>query len=378
MFTACMIVRNESTVLARCLSSLDGIASRVCVVDSGSRDDTVEIARGFGAEVRVEPTLADADGRMLDFSAARNAALQMADTDWVLTIDADEVLQVENLSALRDLLGEPALQACDVRIRSSGSRWYLPRLFRVQPWTAYHGRVHEWVEVRGRKHRTDDLTITNLPDKRGKENGAERDLRLCAQILTDDPNDFRAILYIGRALRMVGRHREAIHYYEKYIRESKFDPGRYTAAIGAAISCLLSSDYEGARGFGLCALGIHPKMAEACCVLGDAVFALGELDAAREWFDRASHMTPPGRDYAHFVDESCYAEYPRERLVALESLTAGPAIDGDRQSGEDLPGKVGYILGDRASVLDQFLSQEFPRPPRHARVPRSPPAAEVT
>src|SRR5262249_56363578 len=145
------------------------------------------------------------------------------------------------------------------------------------------------------------------------------DLRLCAQILKDDPNDLRAVLYMGRALRMLGRHREAIHFYERYIRESKFNPGRHTAAIGAAISCLLSKDYEGARAFGLCALGIHPQMAEACCVVGDAVFALGQLDLAKEWFERASRMTPPGRDYAHFIDESCYADYPRERPGPIQS-----------------------------------------------------------
>ena len=107
------------------------------------------------------------------------------------------------------------------------------------------------------------------------------------------------------------------------------------------ISCLLSKDYEGARRFGLCAHGIHPEMAEACCVVGDAVFALGQLDLAKEWFERASRMTPPGQDYAHFVDESCYADYPRERLTAIESLAAGLAIDGGRQSGEDLPDQVG-------------------------------------
>ena len=341
MLTACMVVRNESSVLARCLRSIEGLADKLCIVDSGSSDDTVEVAMGFGADVLVDSSLADARGRMLDFSAARNAALRMASTEWVLTIDADEILRVEDLPALRALLDEPTLQAVEVRIRSGPSRWYLPRVFRVRPWTVYHERVHEWVDIRGRVHRTDDVTITNHPDKSGKESGPQRDFRLCAQILREDPNNLRAVLYMGRALRMLGRHRAAVHFYKRYLREAKFDPGRHTAAIGAAISCLLSRDFEGARDFGLRAHRIHPEMAEACCIIGDAVLALGQLDLAREWFQRASTKELPGLAYPFFVDQSSYAEYPRERLEMIKCLTKSIAVDRRGQSDTDLPGQLG-------------------------------------
>ncbi len=336
MLTACIIVRNESSVLVRCLRSLAGLADKLCIVDSGSTDNTVEIAKSFDAEVLVDPSLADAKGRMLDFSAARNAALRMANTDWVISIDADEVLHVEDHEALRLLLGEPTLQALEVRIHSGFSRWFLPRIFRLQPWTAYNERVHEWVEVRGRVHRTDDVSITNRPEKTGKESAPRRDLRLCAQTLREAPNNLRAVFYMGRALRMLGRHRAAVHFYEIYLREARFDPGRHAAAIGAAISCLLSTNYEGAREFGLRAHRILPEMAEACCIVGDAVLAMGQIELAREWFERARSKVIPGLDYPFFVDQSSYIEYPQERLNMIDSLTTVVAIDRFGQSGADL------------------------------------------
>lgn len=83
--SACLIVRNESLVLERCLSSLSGAVDEIVVVDTGSTDATPEIAAGFGARV-CRYDWCD------DFSAARNVGLDAASCDWVLTIDAHEYL----------------------------------------------------------------------------------------------------------------------------------------------------------------------------------------------------------------------------------------------------------------------------------------------
>lgn len=80
-----MIVRNEERSLARCIESARSSVDRIIIMDTGSQDRTVEIARGFGAEVhQMEwPN---------DFAAARNAALEKSDADWNLILDADEWL----------------------------------------------------------------------------------------------------------------------------------------------------------------------------------------------------------------------------------------------------------------------------------------------
>lgn len=79
---AIVIARNEEANLADCLASL-AFCDQIVVVDGGSTDRSVEIAREAGAEVTVRP---DWEG----FGAQKQRALDLATTDWVLSIDADE------------------------------------------------------------------------------------------------------------------------------------------------------------------------------------------------------------------------------------------------------------------------------------------------
>ena len=80
-----MIAKNEAHTLRMCLESVKGIVSQIVVVDTGSSDDTCQIAREFGATTISVPW-------ENDFAKARNAALNAMHTDWVLVLDADEEL----------------------------------------------------------------------------------------------------------------------------------------------------------------------------------------------------------------------------------------------------------------------------------------------
>ena len=106
--TACVIAFNEERDIAECLASLTW-CDEVIVVDSGSTDRTVAIAQDFGARIIVRP--------FEGFSAQKNFAADQARNDWILSVDADEILTPE----LRDELATTVAS-------TSASGFYIPRL----------------------------------------------------------------------------------------------------------------------------------------------------------------------------------------------------------------------------------------------------------
>lgn len=149
-----VITRNEGDRIARCVASLMPVCREVIVLDSGSSDDTVAIARGLGARVEHQD--------WLGFAAQKNAAIALATQPWVILLDADEWLQPSAQIAVRKLVaGE--IQRADVwlllrrthflgRAMRGGSfaREPVQRLFRAHLRHALLP-VHEYLDVEGQR-----------------------------------------------------------------------------------------------------------------------------------------------------------------------------------------------------------------------------------
>ena len=139
-----MIVRDEAQFLAACLQSVEGVVEEIVVVDTGSQDDTVEIAESFGARV-FHYAWDD------DFAAARNRALAECTGDWVLSLDADEQLDPATKHEIRAAAAQTGVHAWYLRMVSmegetpAGDAIRMIRLFRRTPGTRYAGRIHEQV-----------------------------------------------------------------------------------------------------------------------------------------------------------------------------------------------------------------------------------------
>jgi glycosyltransferase involved in cell wall biosynthesis/tetratricopeptide (TPR) repeat protein len=140
--SVCLIVKNEEKFLAQCLKSVRTLARQIIVVDTGSTDRTVEIAKEFGAEIY---SFAWCD----DFSAARNAALEHATGDWILMLDADEELPETEHEKIRANMKKSDVIAYRLplvnREKENEGQSFVPRLFRNAPGVYYSGRIHEQV-----------------------------------------------------------------------------------------------------------------------------------------------------------------------------------------------------------------------------------------
>jgi len=114
-----MIVKDGGAALGRCLSSAAAVVDRMVVGDTGSSDSSVKVARGFGAEVVAIPW-------EHDFARARNRVLARAECDWILVMDADEMLGSDAPERIPELIAREDIFAYDVwrwnYLRASQSR----------------------------------------------------------------------------------------------------------------------------------------------------------------------------------------------------------------------------------------------------------------
>ncbi len=221
--TVGLIVKNEEKFLPQCLESVEAIADQIVVVDTGSTDHTVEVARKFGAEVH-SFTWCD------DFSAARNAVLEHAHGDWILMLDADEVLPPEQHENLKRDFRKSGLLGLRLPLQNVGAESdglaYVPRLYRNAPGLFYVSRVHEQVFssilVRAEEWGlSTDLGTAQIKhfgytkELVKERNKVVRNLRLLREAVQEYPDDANLLMNLGLENLHSGDLEAGIAEYEK-------------------------------------------------------------------------------------------------------------------------------------------------------------------
>ncbi|HEY4280279.1 MAG TPA: glycosyltransferase [Conexibacter sp.] len=142
----CMIVKDEEEMLPRCLAAAAPAVDEIVIVDTGSTDRTIEIAKSFGARV-IEREWTGS------FSDARNVSFDGATGDWLLYLDADEVLVEADIPKLRAATGQVWREAIYLNETSytgelgdgTGTHHLALRMFRARPEYRFSGRLHEQI-----------------------------------------------------------------------------------------------------------------------------------------------------------------------------------------------------------------------------------------
>lgn len=179
-----MIVKNEEQLLERCLNSAQALVDEIIIVDTGSTDKTKEIAKKFTDKI-FDFQWND------DFSAARNESLKHATKEWILVLDADEIINPEDHETIRTLVQQADKKVdgfvferrdytTDEKIRGAESvptfdtfvqqhdpqkliraqvRNPLVRLFRNMPEIRFNNRVHELIEYSLKGHRIEKTSV---------------------------------------------------------------------------------------------------------------------------------------------------------------------------------------------------------------------------
>ncbi len=193
-----MIVKNEESYLKDCLESVKNVVDEVVVVDTGSIDNTINIASEFNAKVFSFEWIND-------FSAARNFALSKCSGDWILYLDADERLSPESIDEIKSFIvrEENLAVKCLVKsidnVHGRDNSMTFPRLFRSNPNLKFTGRVHEQIESSLKKlnYKTVDSGIEiihdgyNISDELKKDK-ANRNLNLLLEEYNSNKSSYVA------------------------------------------------------------------------------------------------------------------------------------------------------------------------------------------
>lgn len=283
----CMIVKDEEETLARCLGSVRDCVDEIVIVDTGSADKTVEIAKKY-ADVLGFYRWQD------DFSAARNYSLSLGTGDYLFWLDADDYLppdEAKKFLRLREMLAreEPDLVSLPYVLAAdeNGEPTYFflrERLFKRSAGLRFEGRIHECVAPRGKRAEF-GARVYHLGS--GKDRGMRNLLVYLKQIEAGEPLSPRDLFYYGRELSAHGLRREAIAVLEDFLSGSgwyvnKIEACKILGQCYANLGYAERSRLAYLRGF----LYGEPRAA-LCYALGESFKRERKFPEAVCWFEAA-------------------------------------------------------------------------------------------
>lgn len=274
-----VIACNEARCIERCLQSARQFVDEMIVVDTGSADDTVAIARHLGARVH---HFAWCD----DFSAARNAALAYSDAAWNLVIDADEWIEDgagqlgQYIQGNEPFLGlVPIASEFDLHGRVEVAVSWIPRI--LPNGVRYQGRVHEQpVSALPRRQislpvRHDGYRKNYLSQKKGRNEA------LLLRALEENPCDAYLLYQLGKDYEIYEEFEKAVEYFGRALRfASAAASYRHDLVVRMMFSLKKARQHEKAVEFAEAELPNWQHSPDFFFALGDLMLDLAALRPA--------------------------------------------------------------------------------------------------
>ena len=309
----CMIVKNEEDVLERCLNSIQDAVDEIIIVDTGSTDQTKEIADSFTDKVF--------DFKWVnDFSKARNYAFSKATKDYCMWLDADDVVLEQDRNNLRKLKEEldPSIDIVLMKYHvgfnengESNFSYYRERIIKNDGRHRWVSPIHEVIPMIG-KTLYSEIGIIH---KKVKATDPNRNITIFEDMLEQKIElDARQVYYYARELYYHQRYQEAIERFNQFLnredgwKENKIEACQLLAKCYEALqeekkrfeSLLRSFYYDSPR-------------AEIDCEIGNYFFDKREYRIAIYWYQQALSNDSKERK-SGFIQSDCYDYIPLLQL----------------------------------------------------------------
>ena len=310
--SVCMIVKNEENDLPICLNSIKNVADEIVIVDTGSTDNTIKIAREFGAKV-VETEWKN------NFSHARNISLQYATGHWILWMDADNYIPerfTPELNRIKHMRPDHVIALREINQthgKVGGQALMQLRIFPRHPGIFFENKIHEQITASVSALKMEVVAMDVEIIHRGYEDPVKREQKTRRNIaimeleIASGNNDIYLIFKYAGHLQDLGKFDKAIEYYNKAIDSALKNPNATglsnLAHLKIAEILMNSNRIPEAVPY----LEEHIKSCgstlENTCYYGVAMFYTGKIDKAIEYLEKSIKMTPPKHTFEP-VDET--------------------------------------------------------------------------
>jgi len=344
----CMIVKNEEVTLAKCLGSILGLVDEIIIVDTGSTDRTKKIAASFTDKIF--------DFKWVDdFSAARNYSYSKASMDYILWLDADDVLLPEDrmkfkeLKSILDASVDNVMMKYNVGFDIHGNvtfSYYRERLSKRSCNFQWREPVHEYL-AKGEKVINTEICVTHTKIRRTQ---SDRNLKIYERLLMEG-NELspRGLYYYARELHENGRYKDAILYFNKFLDSEKGWVEDNICACSALARCYSAiDDSKNSLESMLRSFKYDMPRAELCCQIGYYYKSLKNYKSAIFWFELATKLEKPENSWG-FIQHEFWGYIPCIELsVCYDKLgKIQEAIKYNNKAGEYKPNNSSVIYNKK-------------------------------
>lgn len=311
--TVCLIVKNEEETLSRCLDCVKSFADEIIIVDTGSEDLTVGIAKKYTDKLYFFEWCED-------FSAARNFSFEKATCDFVMWLDADDVITEENARKIADLKTRNDFDVAMLKYAAAFDGqgnptfvYYRERIFRRSLNFVWQGAVHEVIEPRGTVIHSDACVY----HEKRKANSPMRNLRIYQKLIAEGkPLAPRERFYYGRELYFNNMLSECVAVLADFLRGDGWSENKVEACRTLYYAlCRLGREDKALKALACGFLFSFPH-AEDCCILAERFEKQNDCRCAIYWYERAL-ASPEREEDGGFVNVDYRGYFPAIRLCVL-------------------------------------------------------------
>ena len=285
LLSVCLIIKNEEDNLDRCLSSVVNIADEIIIVDTGSTDNSVKIAKQYTDNIYQFEWIDD-------FSAARNYSLSFAKSKFILILDADEVVEnatllKSTLNSLEDSYGGWLINLDSFNIKNGETHKYttqLLRLIRNNEYFKFSGIIHEQIInsiiESGYKIGSTNINVIHYGYGLNEEKMTQkqqRNLNLLSKHIALNPYDGYNLFNLAKTYFALKDNANAKKYFKLALENNSKEGVVYPSCLNY-FSVLLFQEKNFNETISLASesLNINKNQAFANYVLGDTYFELGQ------------------------------------------------------------------------------------------------------